>query len=72
MQDVQPKQLKEERFHYQLLDKLPSILFWQGEEKIVARRSAAPGLGGRGVPVTSPLYPPLKRDYSTDYSYANK
>ena len=36
----------EERFHYQLLDKLDAILFWQGEEKIVTRRSAAPGLEG--------------------------
>ena len=33
----------EERFHYQLLDKLHAI-FWKGEEKIVA----APCLGGAG------------------------
>ena len=34
----------EERYHCQLLDKLNVILFWQGEKKIVADRSAAPGL----------------------------
>ena len=43
----------EERFHYQLRDKLLAILCknWQGEEKIVAGRLASPDLegGGRGV-----------------------
>ena len=35
-----------ERFQYQFLDKLQALLLWQGEEKIGAGRSAAPGLGG--------------------------
>ena len=43
---MQPQQLMKERFHYQLLDKLHVLLLWQGEEKIGAGRSAAPGLGG--------------------------
>ena len=41
MSNVQPKQLVDR----QLLDKLRTILLWQGDEKIVPGRSAAPGLG---------------------------
>ena len=53
----------EVRFYNQLIDQLPAILFWQGDERIAAGRSAVPGLGDDAYASYAPLNPPLRLDY---------